>query len=114
MARLDEHLDSYRSACDALDELLCGFGPGPRPLEIPGEIVIGVHPDDTGDHWRITMGPEQTDVTRSEGRADLALAGTAAELYLLLWNRAPDSSVRMTGNTNLMDLWHGNCRVRWS
>ena len=38
---------------------------------------------------------------------------TAADLYVLLWNRAPESSVAMSGNTDLMDLWRGNFRVRW-
>ena len=31
----------------------------------------------------------------------------------LLWNRERDSNVATSGNTDLMNLWHGNFRVRW-
>lgn len=101
-------------AADALDELLSGFGPGPRPLKISSEKVFHAHATDTDDHWFVTLGPERTDVAREGGAADLTLTGTAAELYLLLWNRTPNSSVAMDGNTAIVDLWHENCRVRWS
>jgi hypothetical protein len=73
-----------------------------------------VHANDTHDDWYITLGAEKTETARHGGEADLSLTGTAAELYLLLWNRTPDSSVTMSGDTDLMDLWHGNVRVRWS
>jgi hypothetical protein len=29
-------------------------------------------------------------------------------VYLLLWNRTPDSSVTMSGDNEIMDLWHDN------
>ncbi|MDA9293164.1 hypothetical protein N9Q18_01680 [bacterium] len=75
--------------------------------------MVHVHAADTDDHWYVAMGPEET-ATSSEGDvADLTLTATAADLYLLLWNRLPDANVAMTGNTDLMDLWHGNFRVRW-
>jgi len=101
-------------AADMLDELLCGFAPRPRPLELESPEVIHVHSEDTDEHWYLTVGPERTNTARQGDQADLTLAGTAADLYLLLWNRAPDSSVMMTGDSDLMDLWHGNFRVRWS
>ena len=101
-------------ASDMLDELLCGFGPRGRPLDIESARVIHVHTDDTNEDWYVTLGPERTDTARQGSEADLTLIGTAAELYLLLWNRTPDSSVTMTGDSELMNLWQGNVRVRWS
>ncbi len=101
-------------ATDMLDELMCGFVPRLRTLEIDRPKVVDVHAHDTDEHWYATLGPDQTTVARHGGGADLTLTGTAAELYLLLWNRALDSSVTMTGDVAIMDLWHGNFRVRWS
>ena len=49
----------------------------------------------------------------SQGAFGNQFAGTAADLYVLLWNRTPDAGIAMSGKTDLMDLWHGNFRVRW-
>ena len=103
-----------RFATDMLDELLCGFGPRRRTLDVTGDRVIHVHCEDIGEQWYVTIGPERTATSHDGIGADLSLSGTAAELYLLLWNRTPDTSVTMTGERELMDLWHGNFRVRWS
>jgi uncharacterized protein (TIGR03083 family) len=101
-------------ATDMLDELLCGFAPRPRPLEVENPKVIHVHSEDTDEDWYVTLGPERTDTSRQGDEADLTLTGTAADLYLLLWNRTPESGVTMTGDSELMSLWHGNFRIRWS
>lgn len=106
------HFDSD-FATDMLDELLSGFTPRPRQVDIEHPEVVHVHAEDTDEHWYITIGAEVVETSRQGDHADLALTGTAAELYLLLWNRTPDSSVAMSGNTDLMDLWHRNFRVRW-
>lgn len=102
-------------AADMLDELLCGFAPGPRPipLDINGPKVIHVHAEDTSDHWFVTLAPDEVATVRNGDTADLSVTGTAAELYLLFWNRTADSTVDMAGETNLMDVWRGNCRIRW-
>jgi uncharacterized protein (TIGR03083 family) len=101
-------------ATDMLDELLTGFAPRPRPLNIERPQVIHVHTEDTNDHWYLSMGPEDTEASREGDAADLTLTGTAANLYVLLWNRTPDSSINMSGDTDLMNLWNDNFRVRWS
>ena len=111
---ITSHFDP-RFATDMLDELVSGFGPSPRPLDVARPQVIHVHAHDTRDDWYVTIGPERTDTSRDgDDAADLTITGTAANLYVLLWNRTPDSSVAMSGDTDLMDLWHGNFRVRWS
>jgi len=101
-------------AADALDELLMGFAPRRRKLPIESNQTIHVHAEDTDDHWHLTVGPEVTTASRSNGTADLTLAGTAADLYLVLWNRAEDSTIAITGSPELLEMWHGNIRVRWS
>ena len=111
---ITSHFDP-QFATDMLDELVSGFGPRPRPLDVARPQVIHVHAHDTQDDWYVTLGPERTDTSRDgDAAADLTITGTAADLYVLLWNRTPDSSVAMSGDTDLIDLWHGNFRVRWS
>ncbi len=109
---ITSHFDP-QFATDMLDEHMCGFTTRPRSLDIERPEVIHVHADDTDEHWYVSIGPEQTETSRHGDHADLTLTGTASDLYLLLWNRAPDTSVAMSGNTDFMDLWHGNFRVRW-
>ena len=109
---ITSHFDP-QFATDMLDELMCGFAPRPRPIDLDGPEVIHVHAEDTDEHWYLTIGSERTETSRRGDHADLTLTGTAADLYVLLWNRAPESSVAMSGNADLIDLWHGNFRVRW-
>ena len=101
-------------AADMLDELVSGFAPGPREIPVRSERVLHVHARDVDEHWYVTIDPDGIETSRQGGDADLTVTGTAAELYLLLWNRTADSSVTLTGDTDLMDLWRGHCRVRWS
>ncbi len=101
-------------AADVLDEMLSGFAARRRELAIEAEQVMHVHTEDTDEDWYLTIGPERIETSRQGDDADLTLSGSAEELYLLMWNRAPDSSVTMTGNTDLMTVWHGNVRIRWS
>lgn len=96
-----------------LDEVLSGFAPRPREIDLEHPQVIHVHAADTDEHWYVTIGSAQIETSRQGNHADLTLTGTAADLYILLWNRAPDSSVAMSGNSDLMDLWRGNFRVQW-
>lgn len=101
-------------AGDMLDELLSGFAPRPRAdLDLESAQVLHVEADDIDEHWYVTMGPDGVETSRDGPDADLTLTGRAADLYLLLWNRAPDATVAMSGKTELVDLWHGNFRVRW-
>ena len=96
-----------------LDELLNGFAPRPRTLEVDRPQVMHVHAEDTNDHWYVTMGPDDTETSRAGDAADLTLTATAADLYVQLWNRTPDSSIAMSGDPGLIDLWNANFRVRW-
>jgi len=106
-------------AADMLDELLSGFASRPRAegakeIEIESERVLHVYADDVDEHWYLTIGPETIETSRDGGDADLTVTATAAELYLLMWNRADDSTSTLTGDAGLMGLWRESCRVRWS
>ena len=46
---------------------------------------------------------------------DCVVAGTASELYLLLWNRLPDGgSVTVSGDPELLRTWQDQVQVRWA
>ena len=79
-----------------------------------GERVLHVQASDVDEHWYLTISPQGFETSRQGNDAELTVAGTAAELYLSMWNRTPDSTVQLIGDTSLMDLWHTGCRVRWS
>lgn len=40
-----------------------------------------------------------------EGEADCTVSGTAADLYLALWNRATYEKLEVSGDTSLVALW---------
>ncbi len=107
------HFDAAFAA-DMLDELLTGFAPDERELPVSRRGVIDVHARDVGEHWYLTIGPDGIESSREGNGADLTATGTAAELYLLFWNRTPDTTVDLTGDTGVMNIWQQSCRVRWS
>lgn len=101
-------------AVDGLDEMLSGFAPRKRNLPVAHERLIQVHAVDTDDRWYMTIGPERISTSRQGGSADLVLTGTAEDLYLVLWNRLEDSRITVSGDDDLLEVWHNNVRVRWS
>jgi len=101
-------------AADMLDELLSGFAPRYRKVTVEEERSLHIHAEDVDEHWYLKIGPQGIETSRHSGEADLRVAGTAAELYLSMWNRTPDTSVKLAGDSRVMDLWHNTCRVRWS
>ena len=51
-------------------------------------------------------------VTASALRSPDLISGSAAALYLALWNRGSD--VRVDGDGAIVDRWRSTQRVRWS
>jgi len=52
-------------------------------------------------------------VTPGAGDADCTVSGTAADLYLLLWNRrTPDRRFSVQGNHRVLDLWRTRAIIR--
>ncbi|MFC0433444.1 maleylpyruvate isomerase family mycothiol-dependent enzyme [Kutzneria buriramensis] len=101
-------------AADGVDEMLCGFLPRNRRLHADSERSVLVSATDTGDHWLVRYGPERPAASRvpEAVKADDTIAGTAADLYLSLWNRRPWDG--LTGDDGLSGLWADKVQVRWS
>jgi uncharacterized protein (TIGR03083 family) len=100
-------------AADGIFEILYGFMSRKDEFPVTDDEIVHVHAEDTGDDWYLKIGPGGISPTEPDGPPDLALTGAASDLYFVLWNRQPDSSVVATGHTELLDKWHGNNRVRW-
>ena len=112
---IPSHFES-NFAADMLDELVSGFAPRPstNEIEVDTDRVLHLHADDVDEHWSLTIGPNGIHTSRHGGHADLIVTGTAADLYLLMWNRTDESTLQLAGDAELMELWRQACRVRWS
>ncbi len=112
-AESESHFDA-RFAADGIDEILAAFAPrrSEFPIERPG--TMAVEATDTSDRWLVTMAPDGISTVKGDGPADVTLTGTAADLYLVLWNRREDAAIDVTGDQDLLELWHHNHQVRWS
>lgn len=101
-------------ASDGIDELLAAFAPRRDEFPVESDQTMAVHAQDTDDRWQVTMSPEGITTSRRDGPGDVTVAGNASDLYRLLWNRGEDSSVTITGDSVLLELWHANSPIRWS
>jgi uncharacterized protein (TIGR03083 family) len=99
-------------AVDGIDEVLDWFlryqadDVGP---DGPGRGTVAVR---TGDHiWRVTLNPDDIDLSREPGPSDALVTGEASELYLWLWGRRPDDVVRVEGDTDLLAGFRARLQV---
>jgi mycothiol maleylpyruvate isomerase-like protein len=81
-------------AVDGIDEMLTGFATRPTSrLRSAEDAVLLVAPDDAPDWWLVRIGPQPVVARRGSGprpevpAADWVLTGSAAWLYLALWDR---------------------------
>lgn len=108
-------------AADGIDELLMGFARRNArrgPLSDPPR---GLFVAADAQRWTARMGPERAEVDRGwtgapAGPADCTVAGPAADVYLLLWNRRDPGdlpAVRLTGDPVVLAHWRRGVRVTW-
>lgn len=103
-------------AADGVDELLGGFQvrqrgrlrtDRPRTLRVRALDA----PEGTGD-WLLRLSPEAPTLERgTAGAADCEISGSAADLYLALWNRGPYERLSVSGDDALVDLWQRTAAV---
>jgi uncharacterized protein (TIGR03083 family) len=101
-------------AADGIDELLTGFiTRGAGKLHADPAYQLLIRAEDTGDAWtvRVSDGPIRT--TRgATGRPDATFTGSAAQLYLSLWNRADE--ITAGGPAQILADWRAHIRIQWS
>lgn len=101
-------------ASDGIDEILAAFAPRKDEFPVSSTKAMRVHATDTNDRWHVTMSPDGITTVRDDGPADVTLTADAADLYLALWNRDNDENVNVAGDRELLEIWHGTVRIRWS
>ena len=77
-------------AVDGVNELLEHFAPlspGEKLADHPGSIHL--HATDTEGEWLVHLTPEGIRFEHGHAKGDAALRGTASDLLLWAWNRAP-------------------------
>jgi uncharacterized protein (TIGR03083 family) len=94
-------------AVDGVDELLELFAP-----RIPAERLasatasIHLHATDVDGEWLVRLGPEGITFEHGHAKGDVALRGTAQDLLLWTWNRAPvDERFEVFGDPGPLDTW---------
>jgi uncharacterized protein (TIGR03083 family) len=98
-------------AADGIDEKLETYLPviaRQQPLE--RSVTVVLRADDVGSAWTVTVGDEVT-VARREEPAAATVAASAADLYLWLWQRAPDGRVSVSGDATAVEVLRGAARV---
>jgi len=113
-------------AADGIDELIMGFlGRHERRLTDEqrggGRRRVRVRSADAAGAWQVELtedGKRAASVRRGsgEGAADCTLAGPAAGLYLVLWNRAEPGAgtdVSVGGDAAILQSWRDGMRVTW-
>lgn len=99
-------------AVDGIDELLTGFVPRPRTkLRSAEPYTLAVEPSDADRRWLIAVGDGPAVTGNAVGAADVTFSGTAAELWLGLWNRG--DALAATGRPGTLDTWREQVRVSW-
>ena len=101
-------------ASDGIDEMVAAFAPRKDEFPVTDTKAMLVHAVDVDDRWHITLAPDGITTERGDGPADVTLAGDASDLYLAMWNRNGDEQVTISGDRDVVDLWHDNVRIRWS
>jgi hypothetical protein len=111
----DEAGISSAVAADGLDELLRGFFTRGKSKLFDGKpFVVVIEPDDADRRWvvrvdeRLAVDAGDDDVDDADAR----LTGSAAALYLALWNRGGDIEVH--GRPDVLERWQASQHVTWS
>ncbi|KNX37540.1 maleylpyruvate isomerase family mycothiol-dependent enzyme [Luteipulveratus halotolerans] len=100
-------------AADGVDELLCGFATRPKhDLHNSRRVEVDIRATDTGDVWRAVVSTEPFSVSRGRDTADAdaVVEGSAAQLYLGLWNRGAEMTC--TG-LDVVSFWRDRMQVTW-
>ncbi len=103
-------------AADGIDELLAGFHARAKSrVRTAAPRVLRVRASDTDAMWTVRLSADAPLTIRGgaalDTPADCTLSGTAEELFLVLWNRLPLSSVEVSGDREVAEVWAENSAV---
>ncbi len=102
-------------AVDGIDEILRGFftrGRCKMHVEGEPEWSFAVVPTDADGRWTVRVGEKLTVDPGDGASADSSLSGTAAAVYLTLWNRGDE--VESSGPIDVVARWREAQRIGWT
>ena len=109
---VDEANIDHELAFDGIDELLAGFFTRGRSKLYDGDVfTIAVQPDEGDRQWIVEVAEQLTVVAEPAVDPALTISGSAAAIYLGLWNRSDD--LVLAGDLTLVDRWRQTQKVRW-
>ncbi len=99
-------------AVDGIDEHLELMAP-----RVAGESLVGVagtihlHATDAEGEWLVTLGPDGVTSEHGHAKGDVALRGSASDLFLWMWGRQRhDERYEVFGERALLDAWQQHVR----
>jgi hypothetical protein len=94
-------------AVDGIDEMLELFTPRIPEDRLAGlDGSIHLHATDTEGEWLVRLSPDGISFEHGHAKGDAALRGTAQDLLLWTWNRAPvDDRFEVFGDVDLLETW---------
>lgn len=103
-----------RIAVDGIDELVTGFVPRRSSrLRTDEPFRMSIAPTDAAAAWTVAVSDQPPVVSSGvDPDAHAMLTGTAAALYLGLWNRGDD--IAENGTVDALGHWREQVRVTWS
>jgi hypothetical protein len=98
--------------------LLFGFGGRRRAVvRTTAERTLALRATDLDAHWHVRLTPGDPGgivVSREDAAAECAVAATASDLYLLLWNRRSSAGLDVEGDRGVLDQWRQQVQINWS
>jgi len=70
-----------------------------------------LHCTDTEGEWMIRFTADGAVTTREHAKGDVAVRGTASDLYLLLWNRVSAERFEIFGDASLLRRFAEHVRI---
>ncbi len=101
-------------AADGIDELVTGFLPRRRSrLRSDRPYTVVIRPTDVDLAWTVRISADPPAAERAAAdRPDATWTGTAAGLYLALWNRGAE--IIADGAAEPLNLWRRLAHVTWA
>ena len=121
--RVDADLAAGRStpfppdfAADGVSELVLDMiGDWKRALPVSEARTLHLRSTDAARSWTVVIAPDGFTMNEGEaGQPDCEVSGPADALYRLVWHRGGGDDVSITGDPEVMSVWWGNVRPRWS
>ena len=103
----------HELALDGIDELLTGFiTRTSSALRSDLPLTVAIAPNDSNRGWTVAVSPEPAvTVEGTDPDADVLITGTAAAIYLGLWNRGDE--VAVDGEPEFLGVWRDKVRITW-